>query len=217
MSGWHNCYATSNSSQLHPWPLELCDLNPEICGQSNSVRRGEKKIWNTSGFSAFFFRRVYVVWFSLTSIWMFTIPIPQWGCPSGSVTGLAWPTSRLCRPLTSETCAAPPRGSRACARRSRSAGARGERSLGCALCSSQSAVKVKYCILILMISKVSCRKGFVSFRKHLEVLGIQESFISGAWGNINCPSCPDHPTLIVSISLLEPAQQQLKWRKISAA
>ena len=29
-------------------------------------------------------------------------------------------------------------------------------------------------------SEVACRKGFVSFRKHLEVLGIQESFISGA-------------------------------------
>ena len=87
--------------------------------------------------------------------------IAQWGCPSGSVTGLAWPTSRLCRPLTSETCATPPRGSQECARQSRSAGARGERSLGCALCSSQSAVKVKYCIAFwwsqkFLVEKVSC-------------------------------------------------------------
>ena len=150
-----------------------------------------------------------------------SLPTPQWGCPSGSVTGLAWPMSRLCRPLTSGTCAAPPRGSRACARRSRSAAARAERSSGCALSSSQSAVKVKFFILILinwtqkfLVEKVSC---------HLESTLKALEFKN--------PSYPElEVTLILrlipivrqwfdffSVSPLEPAQQQLKWRKIFAA
>ena len=185
MSAWHNCYATSNSFQLPPCPLELCDLNPRICGQSNSGRRGKRKIWNTYGCSTFLFRQAYLVWISksLNKCTPFfsncSVRLPKWLGNRPRLTNIPFlPASDLGSVCSSSS------GEAGVCTLERECRGPGREKLGVCTLFKSACCKGKVYNSNVAFKNVHMfyRKGFVPFRKYIEVFRIQESFFSGAWG-----------------------------------
>ena len=187
MSAWHNCYATSNSFQLPPCPLELCDLHPRICGQSNSGRRGKRKIWNTYGCSTFLFRQAYQVWVSrsLTSPFFSkcSVRLPKWLGNRPRLTNIPF----LAASDLGSVCSSSSGEAGVCTQERECRGPDREKLGVCTLFKSACCKGKRYIKCGIQIW-MFCRKGFVPFRKYIEVFRIQESFFSGAWGwYFHCP------------------------------